>query len=203
MVNQKVSNYEGGNLYNKYESKNPILKLLMNKFFKDLNFILDSININTVLDVGCGEGYVTNHIKQYKNDIYVEGIDFYDEVIETAKSLHPEIKFSKGSIYKLPYNAKTFDLLVVSEVLEHLEQPEKAIDEIKRVSKKYFIITVPNEPLFRIANILRLKYLSTFGNTPGHIQHWTKKDFGKLLDGHFRNVSLKTSTLWQIALCEI
>jgi ubiquinone/menaquinone biosynthesis C-methylase UbiE len=194
---------KGGNLYNKYETNNPIVILFMNKFFKDLNFFLDSVNINTVLDVGCGEGYVTNHIRQYKNDINIEGIEYYNDVIQKAKSLHPFIKVSQGSIYNLPFDDKTFDLIVLSEVLEHLEQPEKAIEEIIRVSNKYCIITVPNEPFFRIANLIRFKYLSAFGNTPGHIQNWTNKDFEKLLNKYFCKVTVKKSTLWQIALCEI
>ena len=153
--------------------------------------------------MGCGEGYVTNHIKESKNEIHVEGIDYSPEAIKKARAFNTEIKFMEGSIYDLRYDNNTFDLVVASEVLEHLDQPEKGIAELKRVSKKYCIITVPNEPSFRIANVLRFKYLSFFGNTPGHIQNWTKNDFRRLLEANFSNVSIKISTLWQIALCEI
>ncbi len=198
-------NYRGGNLYNKYGSKNPLVKILMDKFLKDFDNCLDSIDaicIN-VLDVGCGEGYLTAHIKEHNRYIDIEGIDYYDHIIEIAKGLHRDIKFLQGSIYELPYENNKFDILISSEVLEHLDNPERAINEIKRVSKKYCIITVPNEPYFRIANVCRFKYISSFGNTPGHIQNWTKKDFKELLEKHFKKVSIKTSTLWQIALCEI
>ena len=203
MKSKRVRDDIGGNLYDKYASKNPAVKILMKKFFKDFDVFFDSINARNVLDVGCGEGYVTNHIKESRNEIHIEGVDYSPEVIKKARIFNPEIKFTEGSIYDLRYNDNTFDLSVASEVLEHLEQPEKGIAELKRVSKKYCIITVPNEPFFRIANILRLKYLSSFGNTPGHVQNWTKKDFKRLLDDNFSNVSIKISTLWQIALCEI
>lgn len=203
MAGKKTEDYKGGNLYNKYESKNPIVKILMSKFFEDLNFCLDSVEVDNILDVGCGEGYITKHIKEYKKGINIEGIDYYDDVIEIARKNYPEIKFLQGSIYNLPYSDSTFCLLLSTEVLEHLDNPEKAINEIKRVSKKYCIITVPNEPYFRIANICRLKHLSSLGNTPGHIQNWTKKDFKELLEKHFKDVSIKISTLWQIALCKL
>lgn len=203
MKQKEIKKYSGGNIFNKYESNNPLLKLLMNNFFKDLKSNLYSININSVLDVGCGEGYVTNCIKQCKKEAHVEGIDYFDDVIEIATNLHPEIKFSQGSAYNLAYKDNTFDLIVASEVLEHLEQPENAICEIKRVSNKYCIITVPNEPFFRLANLMRFKYISSYGNTPGHVQNWTNNDFKMMLEKHFTKVSVKISTLWQIALCEI
>lgn len=203
MKSKIIGDNIGGNLYNKYASKNPAVKILMSNFFKDFDIFLESINVNNILDVGCGEGYVTNHIKEFKNGISIEGVDYSSEVVKKARTLNPKIKFTEGSIYGLRYGDNTFDLLVASEVLEHLEQPQNGIAELKRVSKRYCIITVPNEPFFRIANILRLKYLSTLGNTPGHVQNWTKKDFRQLLDDNFSNVSIKISALWQIALCEI
>lgn len=203
MISKRVRDNIGGNLYNKYASKNPVVKILIKKFFIDFDAFFDLINVSDVLDVGCGEGYVTNHIKEYRNEIHIEGVDYSPEIIKKAIRLNPRIKFTEGSIYDLKYNDNTFDLSVASEVLEHLEEPEKGIVELKRVSKKYCIITVPNEPFFRIANLFRLKYLSTLGNTPGHVQNWTRKDFRRLLDNNFSNVSIKISTLWQIALCEI
>ena len=96
----------------------------------------------------------------------------------------------------------TFDLVMSSEVLEHLEDPEKAINEVKRVTKKYCVFSVPNEPWWRIANMLRGAYLRDFGNTPGHIQHWSKRSFKKFLKKHFKNVKVKNSLLWNLAICE-
>jgi ubiquinone/menaquinone biosynthesis C-methylase UbiE len=203
MKPKKNAKCRGGNLYDKYSSRNPVVKFLMNKFFNDINIFLDSITIYSVLDVGCGEGYITNHIKKHKTNIKIEALDFSREILQIASIMHPEIRFSQGSIYRLPFKDNTFDLVVANEVLEHLEYPEKAIEEIKRVSRKYCLITVPNEPFFRMANMLRLKYLSSFGNTPGHLKNLTQHDFKQLLNNNFRTFSIKLSTLWQIAFCEI
>lgn len=203
MKHNKTITFKGGNLFDKYNSKNPIVKLLMKTFFKDLDYFLNSIIIHNVLDVGCGEGYVTDHIKKSKKDITIEALDFSRETIQIAGLIHPKINFSQGSIYNLPFKNDTFDLVIVNEVLEHLEYPEKGINEIKRVSRKYCIITVPNEPFFRLSNVFRLKYLSSFGNTPGHLKNWTINDFKKLMNSNFRKISIKISTLWQIAFCEI
>lgn len=202
MRREKQEYTKGGNIYNKYASKNPITWLLMKRFFRDLDNLLNSIDINRALDVGCGEGYITKHLSELNNKIYIEGVDASEEILEIARELNQGVKFSKGSIYNLKYGHNSFDLVLAIEILEHLEEPKKAIEELKRVSKKYVIVSVPNGPYFRMANMLRLKYLSRFGNTPGHIQNWTKKGFSNLLSGHFKKVRVKTSTLWLIALCE-
>lgn len=65
------------------------------------------------------------------------------------------------------------------EVLEHLEHPEKGISELYRILKKggYAIVSVPNEPIWRVLNLARLKYIRDMGNTPGHLNHWTRGQF--------------------------
>ena len=91
---------------------------------------------------------------------------------------------------------------MASEVLEHLEKPNEAIKEVKRVTKKYCLFSVPNEPYWRIANIIRGAYIKDLGNTPGHIQHWNQNQFKNMLKKHFKNVKVKNSILWNLALCE-
>lgn len=183
----------------KYRSRNPILKLLLKKFFKDLDCLIFEIksDVKKALEIGCGEGIITKHI--YDLGIDIVGADISDEMLEIAKKLHPEIPFIKMDIYELGENK--YDLIVCCEVLEHLEEPEKAVIAMKK-SAKYIILSVPNEPFFRIANILRLKYLRDLGNTPGHINHWTTFSFRTFLSQfEFKEIKFKISTLWQFALC--
>lgn len=71
--------------------------------------------------------------------------------------------------------------MICSEVMEHLEYPEKALDMLKSVSSEYILLSVPNEPIWRILNVCRGKYLRQLGNTPGHIQHWSTKQFCRML----------------------
>jgi ubiquinone/menaquinone biosynthesis C-methylase UbiE len=124
-------------------------------------------------------------------------------LLDKARKINPEGVFVCSSTYELCFKDKTFDMVLLSEVLEHLSEPENGIEEAKRVSQGYVLVTVPNEPYWRIANMLRLSYLRDFGNTPGHVQHYTKKKFGEILRRHFSRVRMMCSTIWIIALCDV
>ncbi len=193
----------GGNLYDKTKSKNPLIRYINKKLYKDVTKFLLPLSNKTILDVGCGEGYFINYLNmQNLFNVNIEGSDISKEILITAERNNPNITFKKASIYNLDYMDNSFDCVIAMEVLEHLYNPELAIEELKKISKKSVIITVPREPLFRCANILRLKYLKSLGNTPGHINHWTKKSFKQFLNKFFENVSIKTSNVWLIGICE-
>ena len=87
-------------------------------------------------------------------------------------------------------------------MLEHLEEPERGIKEIRRVAKKYVLLSVPNEPIWRILNIVRFKYWNHFGNTPGHINNWSTKAFIKIISKSFNIIKIKNPLPWTILLCE-
>ncbi|OBZ34283.1 MULTISPECIES: class I SAM-dependent methyltransferase [Methanohalophilus] len=195
---------DGGNLYNKYESKNPLVKFLMKMYLNDFDSLIYPIKneIESTFEIGCGEGYLTKHIRDM--GIPIEGADVSERVVEHAREIHPSINFTVKSIYEVSNYNKKHDLILASEVLEHLEKPEHAIDELKEATTKYIFLSVPNEPFFRMANVLRLKYLNDLGNTPGHINHWSYKSFKKFIENNsLKIVSSKISTLWLMALCEV
>jgi ubiquinone/menaquinone biosynthesis C-methylase UbiE len=125
-----------------------------------------------------------------------------DDIVKVATENNPKSKFSKQSIYDIKWPDEEFEIVIATEVLEHLRKPHSAIKECKRVSKRYCVFSVPYEPFWRISNIFRLAYLEDFGNTPGHIQHWNKTQFKNMLKKHFRKVKIKQSILWNIAICE-
>lgn len=199
----KPTDIIAGNIYRKYETKNPVVKLLMNRFFNALDGLIIPLEVEKVLEIGCGEGFLTKHIKDLKRNIYIEGIDSSDRITEIASRLHPEIKFSVASAYQLPYQEKSFDLAVACEVLEHLEEPLRALKEIKKVTKKYCIFSIPREPLWRILNIMRGHYIKNFGDTPGHIQHWKEKEFVSLLEEYFVIKAIKRPSPWIMVLCQV
>lgn len=107
----------------------------------------------------------------------IEGVEYSQEAIKLGKKLFPNLTFKEGSAYELPYEDSSFDLVVCTEVLEHLDQPAKVLNEVLRTSKKYVLISVPNEPFFMLGNFMRGKNLSRLGNDPGHINHWTIATF--------------------------
>ncbi|RJQ38221.1 class I SAM-dependent methyltransferase [Candidatus Microgenomates bacterium] len=189
--------------FSKHKSKNPIQKLLINNFYHNLIKLMETIKPESILDAGCGEGFTLNKLFEHKIGKKLEGIDGSEIAVSIGKKMFPNLTLKKGDIYKLPFNENSFDLVICTEVLEHLENPEKALNEIIRVSKKNIIVSVPNEPFFRLSNFLRGKNLKRFGNDPGHINNWGIFSFKKLIRG--QNLKIKKIELpfpWIMLLLE-
>lgn len=161
----------------KHTSQNPLQKLLINNFYNYLIATIKDFEIESVLDVGCGEGFTLNKLSEEGIGKKLEGVDFLKTAIDLGKKAHPKLTLNQGNIYKLEYKNNSFDLVMATEVLEHLEDPRKGLKELIRVSKKYLLLSVPNEPFFMGANFLRGKNWSRWGNDIEHIQHWTSKRF--------------------------
>ena len=113
----------------------------------------------------------------------------------------PQGNFVKGIIYNVSYKDNAFDLVLCLEVLEHLAFPEKAMEEIKRISSKDILLSVPNEPLWSFLNILRLKYLLNLGNTPAHCQRWSSNKFQNFVKKYFTIKAVKKVMPWTIIFC--
>jgi Methyltransferase domain len=92
-------------------------------------------------------------------------------------------------------------LIVCCEVLEHLEDPEAALETIARLARPWAIVSVPREPMWRALNLARLSYVSRLGNTPGHLQHWSRRGFVRFLERRLELVELHSPLPWTIALC--
>ena len=198
---------EVGNHYDKYNSKNFIARYLTAGFEKALVKYVEQVHPRSIHEVGCGEGFWVLKWKEiYGNDFQSTRTDFSQKVIDIARSnaekrlLPPEI-FQTDSIYDLT-NSPHADLLLCSEVLEHLETPAQALSQLAKKAEKYVIISVPNEPIWRVCNMLRFKYLKDFGNTPGHIQHWSRKQITNLVKDYFHILDVCSPFPWTILLCE-
>ena len=168
--------------YLKHNNQNPIQKALIDNFYKELFKMIKPLKANSILDVGCGEGFTLKKLEEKKLGKKNVGIDYSDDAIKIGKKIYPELALHKGDVYDIQYKDNSFDLSLCTEVLEHLEDPVKAVMEIKRVTAKYLIFSVPNEPFFIGANFIRGKYLKNFGNHPEHINHWTAWGFEKFLE---------------------
>lgn len=187
--------------YLKHASQNPAQRFLIENFYRSLRNLACSIKPNKVLDVGCGEGITIVKLKQAKIGKSFEGIDNSEEALQIGRKIYSGINIKSGDIYDLPYKNDSFDFLICTEVLEHLEHPRKALIELRRVTSKYVLLSVPNEPFFTLANFLRGKYLRTFGNHPEHINHWTNRGFKLFLRRNgFRIVSARTPFPWTLIL---
>lgn len=187
--------------YAKHTSWNPVQKILISNFYKTFFNFFKRCRAESVLDVGCGEGITLNKLTQMYPNLKAEGLDYSEEAIKIGKQVYPNLKLIKGDIYKLPYKDNSFEVVLCNEVLEHLEYPEKALDELKRVSSKYLLLSVPHEPFFKLAQLIRGKYLSSWGNHPEHIQHWSSRSFSEMLSRHgLKNLSKKHPFAWILVL---
>jgi hypothetical protein len=82
------------------------------------------------------------------------------------------------------------------EVLEHVMDTDAALAELVRVSRGEMVLSVPREPIWRVANMARGKYLADLGNTPGHVQHWSRRGFAELVGSQLEVVSVSTPFPW-------
>ena len=176
--------------FEKHTTKNPLGKAFLNNFLKTVVSTIRPLQINSVLDVGCGEGFTLARLKKEKIGTIHEGIEYDQTAIELGKKLYPKILIKQGDIYNLPYKSNSFDLVVCTEVLEHLDNPRKAYRELVRVSRKYVLLSVPNEPWFTVQRMARFQNILHLGAHPEHIQHWTAGAFSKFVK--IRGVKLET-----------
>lgn len=197
-----IAKPESEDFSGKYEDTGFIAKYLVNNYFKAVGRLLSKTNnIKTAHEIGIGEGLSTFRLNRMVENLSAS--EYVEELVNIAKKNNPKINIFQESIYELKYKNDSVDLVFLLEVLEHLDYPEVALEELKRVSRKYLILGVPNEPLWRFLNICRLKYLKDLGNTPGHLNHWSKKSIIRLIEKKYGNVIAVESVIpWTIILAE-
>jgi ubiquinone/menaquinone biosynthesis C-methylase UbiE len=184
-----------GNTYDKYRSKNPIERRLMRGFFAALSEALPRERPETVLEVGVGEGEISAKLRSLYPDSHIVGIDLHDEALAAEWQMRGVVGLY-ADIARLPFPPMAFDLVMAIEVLEHVDDPVAALAELARVSRSRLVLSVPREPIWRVANMARGKYLADLGNTPGHIQHWSRRSFAELVRSQLEVVSVTTPFPW-------
>ena len=172
-----------GNATPKYEASNPVVRYLLSRFLGRVDEAAANLAPTSVLDVGCGEGVVTERLAKLLAPAEVLGVDADEAHLsdEWRARRAPNLSFATGSAYELPFADGSFDLVCAIEVLEHLERPRDALAEMSRVAGRGLLLSVPNEPSWRISHMFAGKNLSALGNTPGHINHWSKRAFLQLV----------------------
>jgi 2-polyprenyl-3-methyl-5-hydroxy-6-metoxy-1,4-benzoquinol methylase len=191
-----------GNTYDKYGSTNPVVRRLMAGFQRTLDELLAAAAPQSILDVGCGEGVLTHTWAQRLTACRVVGIDLEDSAIqaEWATRRAPNLDYRVMKAENLPFADGEFELASAIEVLEHVPDPEHTVAEMARVASRHLLVSVPREPLWRGLNMARGAYLKDLGNTPGHVNHWSRRSFVEMLSGHGEIVAARSPFPWTMVL---
>jgi ubiquinone/menaquinone biosynthesis C-methylase UbiE len=157
-----------------------------------------SVKGKKVLDLACGEGYGSFMLAQHADR--VTGIDIDQETVIHARNTYPRdnLDFVEGSITDVPISgAAEFDVIVCYEALEHIEDHERLLSEVKRLLKDdgLFIVSTPNKTVYTDE--------SDFHN-PCHVKELHFAEFKTLLGNHFSSVRFwgqrvfPGSSIWDI-----
>lgn len=195
-----------GNTFDKYGSQNPVVRRLMAGFERNLDELFRQAAPRSILDIGCGEGVLTEQWAARLGDGRVVGLDLEDPklVSQWASRDRPNLEFRALDVTDgLPYADSEFDLVCATEVLEHVPGPESVVAEMARVAARHLIVSVPHEPLWRCLNLARGAYLRDLGNTPGHINHWSRRGFVGLLSGVGQVVEVRSPFPWTMLLVTV
>jgi 2-polyprenyl-3-methyl-5-hydroxy-6-metoxy-1,4-benzoquinol methylase len=194
-----------GNTYDKYGSDNPVVKRLMAGFERTLDELWHRAAPPSILDVGCGEGVLTQKWAQ-RLEGRVVGIDLEDPAIqaEWEQRRAPNLDYRIMKAERMPFAYDEFDVATAIEVLEHVPDPEHTVAQMARVARGgHLLVSVPREPLWRGLNMARGAYLRDLGNTPGHVNHWTKQGFVRLLARHGEVIERRSPFPWTMLLVRV
>jgi len=194
-----------GNTYDKYGSTNPVVRRLMASFEGTLDELFTRADPNSLLDVGCGEGVLVEEWARRLAERRVVGIDLEDPALqaEWEKRRAPNLEYQIMKAESLPFADGEFDVATAIEVLEHVPGPAHTVSEMARVAKSWLLVSVPREPLWRMLNMARGAYWKDLGNTPGHLNHWSKRGFVDLLSRHGQVVEARSPFPWTMLLVRV
>jgi SAM-dependent methyltransferase len=194
-----------GNTYDKYGSSNPVVRRLMAGFESTLDELFTLADPQSLLDVGCGEGVLVHRWAQRIAPRPVVGIDLEEPSIQAGWAQHqaPNLDYRVMKAEDLPFADGEWDVATAVEVLEHVPDPAHTVAEMARVARRWLLVSVPREPLWRGLNMARGAYLKDLGNTPGHLNHWSKRSFVGLLSRHGEVVEARSPFPWTMLLVRL
>jgi ubiquinone/menaquinone biosynthesis C-methylase UbiE len=184
-----------GNHYDKAATKHSLERRMVDGFAAELASLIPE-DPRRVLDVGCGEGHHMQSIADARPKAVLNGIDVADPA--WLAQWHPKGGVASSDAAALPFASEAFDLVLALEVLEHVTEPRAVLAEIARVGHDRVILSVPWEPVWRAGNLVRGRYVTALGNTPGHLQHFTRRGFLRLVGEYFEVEAVRRPVPWTL-----
>jgi ubiquinone/menaquinone biosynthesis C-methylase UbiE len=135
---------------------------------------------NNILDAGCGEGITLEKLTGLFPGRQVLGVDTEPENLDICR--RHQLPVLEGSLYALPFEDASYDTVLFSEVIEHLDTPGKALSEIYRVLRPggRVIVIFPNDRTFMLARMAMGMVREALYN-PGHVRQWTPREICRAL----------------------
>lgn len=128
--------------------------------------------------------------------IQLQGLELDAGALSRAQGRCPGVPLVRADVYALPFDSEAFDLVLCLEVLEHLPEPAQALREIRRVTRRDVLLSVPHEPFFRLGNALRGQHIRRLGDPEDHVQHWGAGSFARLCAEHLTVRSCTSAFPW-------
>lgn len=177
----------------KYSNTGFFHNYVLSRFFDTVLEEIKKISPQKTLEFGCGEGLFLLELKKrgYHFPDLV-GIDLREDALQHAAKLHPEYTFLQQDLLDWDIKPSTFDLVIASQVLEHLVDVHVFLEKLIEFGNSYFLFTVPWEPFFRLSNLIRGRDIMRLGNHPEHCNLWNKKTFSSLISNYIDITSLYT-----------
>lgn len=193
------------NFRDKYEKAGAIGGLLIGRFYAAIGRLAAGLDPapRGAFEVGAGEGFSTQYLRRLlPPGCALEASEHDPALLERARARNPGVPFELQTVYSLTRADASVDLVVCLEVLEHLDDPARGLAELARITRGHLIVSVPNEPLWRVLNCARGKYLADLGNTPGHLNHWSPWAFERFVATRLRVLRRVQSLPWTLVLAE-
>jgi Methyltransferase domain len=190
----------------KYGSSNPVVRWLLDRWSVRLRGVVGPLS-GTVVDVGVGEGLclerllgpaaATGGVETEPRGLVI-GVEYRPDKARVARRL-PGVAPVVGDAGMLPVPDGRADLVTCIEVLEHLPEVDRAVDELARVAADRCVVSVPWEPWFRLGNLGRGKNVRRLGNDPEHVGWFTPGRLRRTLERSFAEVRVVRAFPWLIA----
>lgn len=197
-----IESNPGTSNFAKYATTNPIMRFVIQRFLRRITAEVSQLRPAQIIDVGCGEGLVAHELQKLPLPIDYRGFELNPLAVEAARALNPGLSFSQADLFQLDLQAEPADLVMMLEVLEHLDRPDLAVARLASWTRRAGLFSVPWEPWFRIGNFARGKYLKRLGNHPEHVQQFDHRSFHALLAPHFAEVHVFSCFPWLIGIVQ-
>lgn len=185
----------------KHESKNPIQRALIARFKREAAALVRRAAPRTILDVGCGEGFMIEALLQADITAEFHGIDLSEAAIADARArVGPRADLSVMDARTLANDGRQFDLVMMLEVLEHIPGPEQMLPILRKLARSHVLLSVPREPFFCALNFMRGKNLRRLGNDPEHVNHWGRSGFHRFVSHEFELLATPSVFPWTMVL---